>query len=400
MRTLAPLLLACVIVLGVQSAPVLHTSLSAIVNATSTNQHHTNHKKQNQPVYDGGIRDQGDGLHTAYMVPAGHDNHAASLEQLPDGSLVAAWFAGDHEEAPNCAIAVSRLAKGSSTWTKSTILHQTQDEKTASQNPLLFFDNATSTLHLWHTKAPHDSGEGKAEIWHLRSPDGGVSWSHSKQYFDNKGLFTRNRIIRRKDRTLLWPYYSTNGGGEVNGKVPEFAYSESKTVPDSGSGWIAKVMDQGDARLEQPTCWRQPHDMSTVECYFRDCNSKNIYHAESTDEGKSFSKPKATQLKNPDSGIEGFPLSNGNLVLMYNPTTDGRDPLAAGISSDDGKNWKSRNVQDGPTGIPSQGNNQFSYPTVLQTPDGIIHTMYSYAPKGQPRTIKYVRFTEDWVTAQ
>ena len=234
---------------------------------------------------------------------------------------------------------------------------------------------------------------------HLSSKDGGVTWSDSKKYFDDKGIFIRNRIIRRKDQTLLIPYYSTNGGASgINGKVGAIGISKSKTVPDSGKDWDMKVMDQFKD-LEQPTCWRQPHDHSTIECYFRDCGQKSIYAATSKDEGHSFSDPQPIQLKNPGSGIEGAPLSNGDLVLMYNPTTDDkRDPLSAGISSDDGKTWKSREIQNGPTGVPNLGKNEFAYPTVLQTPDGTIHTMYTYGPEGQLKTIKYAKFTEDWVT--
>jgi len=121
------------------------------------------------------------------------------------------------------------------------------------------------------------------------------------------------------------------------------------------------------------------------------------------DEGKSFSTPKPTKLPNPNSGIEGYPLKSGSLVLLFNPTTlvansRGRDPLAAGISADDGKTWVQRDVQKGPTGTPSLGENQFSYPSVLQTSDGTIHAMYTYAPAHQQRTIKYIRFTEGWVT--
>jgi len=181
-----------------------------------------------------------------------------------------------------------------------------------------------------------------------------------------------------------------------------FAWTNTTSVPDSGSGWTQRTLNQGNASLEQPTCWRLPHDTDTIECYFRDCNQQNIYSASSTDEGESFSVPARTTLPNPGSGIEGCPLDSGDLILIYNPTSGGsRDPLAAGISSDDGKSWKSRNVQHGPTGVPSAGPNEFSYPTVLQTPDGNIHVMYTYAPTGvdQAKTMKYIQFSEDWVTS-
>ena len=52
--------------------------------------------------------------------------------------------------------------------------------------------------------------EGEAEVHHLSSRDGGKTWSASERYFNDKGIFIRNRIIRRKDKTLFWPFYSTH----------------------------------------------------------------------------------------------------------------------------------------------------------------------------------------------
>ena len=357
------------------------------------------------PVYDGVLRDEGDGLTSAYMVPYSNDNHAVTLEKLPDGTLVAAWFGGKDEEASGTAIVVSRLVNGSKQWTNTTIVAQRNGY--ANGNPLLFFDSGTGTLHLWHTQVKAEAGEEEAEIYRLKSHDAGSSWSDEGKYFDDSGIYLRNRIVRRSDGKLLWPFYST--GKRSNGKSPAFAWSRGSTVPSKGEGWTMKFMAESDigAELEQPTCWRQPHDMDTIECYFRDCGGKSIYAAASQDDGEHFSKPKPTSLPNPNSGIEAYPLKSGSIVLIYNPTTrkDGepknRNPLSAGLSMDDGKTWVKRDLQNGPTGTPPAGNpgdDQFSYPTVLQGYDGIIHVMYTYAPKNQRRTIKYVRFEESWIT--
>lgn len=358
------------------------------------------------PVYDGQVRDEGGGLSSAYMVPYSSDNHAASLELLPDGSLIAAWFGGPHEKSSGTSIVVSRLSSGTSQWTNTSIV--AQREGYANGNPLLFFDSTTNTLHLWHTQVKAEAGESEAEVYRLKSHDGGRTWTDEGKYFDFNGIYLRNRIIRRKDGTLLWPLYSTGYKG-VNGKTPAFAWSDGKSVPTNGKAWTIKVMDEKHfvgEELEQPTCWRQPHGTNTIECYFRDCGAKSIYAAESKDEGKSFSKPKPTKLPNPNSGIEGFPLKDGSIVLIYNPTTrpDGapknRDPLSAGISTDDGKTWVKRDLQNGPTGTPPTGEDQFSYPTVLQDAEGLIHAMYTYFPSGQQRTIKYVRFDKGWITGK
>jgi predicted neuraminidase len=43
-----------------------------------------------------------------------------TIEQLPDGTLVAAWFSGIKEEAPGCAIVVATLPAGTNQWSKAT----------------------------------------------------------------------------------------------------------------------------------------------------------------------------------------------------------------------------------------------------------------------------------------
>ena len=113
----------------------------------------------------------------------------------------------------------------------------------------------------------------------------------------------------------------------------------------------------------------------------------NVYRAVSTDEGETWTTPTATVLPNNNAGIEGYSLASKAIVLAFNPQRSGRDPLAVGLSDDGGTSWpKQRLVQHGNSassntthlkGRSGKGN-EFSYPTILQTSDGMIHMMYTY----------------------
>ena len=84
-------------------------------------------------------------------------------------------------------------------------------------------------------------------------------------------------------------------------------------------------------------------------------------------------------------------------LQAFNPQTSGRDPLAVGLSTDGGVTWpQQRLVQHGDSnGVVASKGNEFSYPTIIQTPDGIVHMMFTY----NRETIKYKRFNVSWISA-
>merc|ERR1712196_493299 len=104
------------------------------------------------PSFDGVVRAQPDGSYAAYMIPPYQSNHASSIEVLPDGTLAAAWFSGAKEEAPGCAIVVATLPARSSQWSAAKTV--SKNAKYSNQNPVLFYDNTTQILHLFHSQAP------------------------------------------------------------------------------------------------------------------------------------------------------------------------------------------------------------------------------------------------------
>jgi predicted neuraminidase len=112
--------------------------------------------------------------------------------------------------------------------------------------------------------------------------------------------------------------------------------------------------------------------------------------SESHDEGVTWSPVVSSELPNPGSGLDGVRLQNGNWVLVYNDTTEGRNRLAVSLSTDEGQTWTvTRHLENQPQG-------SFHYPCVIQTKDGLIHSVYSYFCE-QGKSMKHVTFNEDWI---
>ncbi len=63
-------------------------------------------------------------------------------------------------------------------------------------------------------------------------------------------------------------------------------------------------------------------------------------------------------------------LKDGRHLLIYNHTAKGRSPLNLAISKD-GVTWKAALVLESEKG-------EYSYPAIIQTPDGKVHVTYTW----------------------
>jgi len=116
------------------------------------------------------------------------------------------------------------------------------------------------------------------------------------------------------------------------------------------------------------------------------CRSRQsvIVQSESTDGGKTWGKMTGTSLPNPNSGIDAVTLADGRQLVVYNHTTrggafpSGRNMLNVAVSTD-GKAWT-------PVLTLEREKGEFSYPAVIQTSDGLVHSTYTYLR----RSVKHV----------
>ena len=121
--------------------------------------------------FDGIIHRSSDGSSYAFLSPPKVANHASFIEQLtPSGTLAVAWFTGG-EGKPNCSIAVSLLEVDSQQFTAGIIVSERVNY--SNQNPVLYWDNKTQILHLFHSSQLGNAGETTSEIWHVQSEDRG-----------------------------------------------------------------------------------------------------------------------------------------------------------------------------------------------------------------------------------
>ena len=109
--------------------------------------------------------------------------------------------------------------------------------------------------------------------------------------------------------------------------------------------------------------------------------------SESIDEGRSWTAAKATDLKNPNAAVTLLKLESGRVALAFNDSTSGRSPLNIALSTNDGARWRYLRFLEDQEG-------SFSYPSLIQTSDGLIHVAYTY----NRDTIKHVVTNETWVS--
>src|SRR5215813_14878623 len=92
-------------------------------------------------------------------------SHASTIVELKGGELLAAWFGGTHERAPDVAIWTARYSNGA--WSKP--VEVAREKNIPTWNPVLF-----------HTK------DGRLWLYYKAGPDTG-SWSGARMWSSDEG---------------------------------------------------------------------------------------------------------------------------------------------------------------------------------------------------------------------
>ncbi len=294
--------------------------------------------------------------------------HASTIAEVAPGRLVAAWFGGTREGAPDVGIWVTRFESGR--WSEPVEAAtgvQPDGTRHPTWNPVLFAVPG-QPLRLFYKVGP-----SPREWWGMviASADGGRTWSEAS----------------RLPSPLLGP---------IKNKpvvLADGAWLSASSTEDSPTGWRVHVersenggrswerigpIDKGPWNLEAIQGSVLFHPDRRLQMVGR-TRSGVVFSTWSADAGRTWSPLEPLGLPNPNAGTDALTLKDGRHLMVYNDAaplpgsrSGRRYPLVVALSSD-GVCWnKAAVLEDEP--IPDG----YAYPAVIQTQDGLVHVTYTW----------------------
>lgn len=288
--------------------------------------------------------------------------HASTIAQTPKG-LVAAWFGGTKERNPDVCIWVSRYVNGK--WTEGVnVANGIQNDtlRYPCWNPVLF-QIPNGELMLFYKIGPSPA---KWKGFLKTSTDGGITWSAQQALPDGFLGPIKNKPVLLKNGTIICPSSSEEKGWKARFEL----------TTDNGKTWKMVTVPNGNTQgAIQPSVLFHKDGRLQALCRSRD---RAILETWSADNGLTWSPLAKTDLPNNNSGTDAVTLKDGRQLLVYNhvlppgkEVKGPRTPLNVAISKD-GKKWYAALIlEDSPI-------SQYSYPSVIQTTDGMVHFVYTW----------------------
>ena len=284
--------------------------------------------------------------------------HASTIAETKAG-LVAAWFGGTRERHPDVGIWLSRLVAGR--WTAPVEVAngvQSHTNRFPCWNPVLF-QPRTGPLLLFYKVGPSPSA-----WWGMltTSEDGGQTWSKPRRLPEGILGPIKNKPVQLANGDVLCPTSTEHAGWRVH----------FERTSDLGGTWnvTPPINDGKEIGAIQPSILF--HKDGRLQAVGRTRQGR-IFQVWSDDGGTSWGKMTLTSLPNPNSGTDAVTLKDGRQLLVYNHNASpkGRSPLNVALSAD-GQEWQAALVLEDEPG------QEFSYPAVIQTKDGLVHITYTW----------------------
>ncbi|RFS18183.1 exo-alpha-sialidase [Emticicia sp. C21] len=344
--------------------------------------------------------------------------HGSSIVGLPNGDFLAVWFQGSGERtADDVRILGARLKKGATTWSEPFLMADTPNIPDC--NPVLFLNQENKLFLVWiavqankweqsilRFKTSTDYNQSDAPIWNwqdnillkpnddfanevaakLKSlPDTHHGWAGYAPEYDNMIIEASKDATKRSIgwMTRIKPLLMPNGRIVLPLYSDGFNMSMMAISEDNGTTWRSSLPLVGRGPIQPAIVLKKN---GNLVAYMRDSGDSppRVHYSESSDKGETWSASVKMDIPNTAS-VELLVLKDGRWAFLGNDIYDGRYRLSLFLSDDEGKTWKWKiRMEDHD---PKKGG--FSYPSLIQTKDGLLHMTYSHHVEKNQKSIKY-----------
>jgi predicted neuraminidase len=306
--------------------------------------------------------------------------HCSVILELPDGTLMVGYYAGEDEAHPTAAWVLARREPGAQGFGPLSIV---ADAPGKPEGNGVLFRNADGQLLLiygtMHGRLSGPPGEGvrwtSCDLKIKRSADDGVTWSEDEMIAPDLGHVPRCKPIRLRNGDIIFGTEYKDG------------YSRFWISSDEGRSWTMTERVSG-GQTEQPALIERSN--GSLLALLRPAGEEpRIFRSESKDGGWTWSPAVPTEFSCPHAALDAVRLTDGRIVMAWNREPDRRNPLTLAMSEDEGETWPHQ--RDLVT-----GDGQFHYPAIIQTADGLLHVSFT----NNRRTIDHIALTPDWITGE
>ncbi|OOQ59764.1 sialidase family protein [Mucilaginibacter pedocola] len=302
--------------------------------------------------------------------------HASTIVEAKTGELLLACFGGSQEGKNDVVIWAGKInAEGKVAPVQVADGKGKDSTQFPCWNPVLL-KKKDGQMVLFYKIGPNPR-----EWWGMykTSNDEGATWSAATRLPDGILGPIKNKAVQLKNGTILCPssVELANGHWKVLMEQTDADFKK----------WISTPVDTASKfDVIQPSVLFYGGRKLQILCRSK---QGTVVQAWSKNNGKAWSALAKTTLLNPNSGTDAVTLKNGKQLIVYNPDVPGKDwwngraNLRVAISSD-GQKWE--DIMELEHGTKEE----YSYPAIIQTKDGLVHITYTYDRKN----IKYVVIKE------
>lgn len=290
--------------------------------------------------------------------------HASTIVQTSKGDLLVACFGGTAESKPDVCIYGGFVSPDGSV--KPVLLADgvvNDSIRYPCWNPVLL-QKQDGQLVLFYKVGPNT-----VKWWGMykTSDDNGLHWSAARRLPDGFLGPIKNKAIQLADGSILCPSSVELANGHWRSHI-------EAATPDLKRWTFIPIDTASSFDVIQPTLLRYDKGNTQVLCRSK---QGSVVEAWSKNDGYTWNPLSRSGLSNPNSGIDAVTLADGKQLIVYNPGTpgknwwNGRAVLKVAMCTD-GEHWKDILTLENGT------DQEYSYPAIIQTSDGLIHITYTY----------------------